>query len=204
MNALMQKAFEFYSEFFSAFSVFPRHYGRGRRGNKHFEFYSVFIRAFPNTAIGAGVAKKIGLKPNSNYLIRPINRTAMICFREKALWHRAFVAKQHLNLFGIHSRIPRHCGRGRRGKEPALESSFSFVFIGMRDSKANNSGKIPFSIHSCIQCFSWQNIIRQKAFEFYSEFFSAFSVFPRHYGRGRRGKVLFGIQSRIRGKKKLG
>ena len=56
---------KYYSAFIRAFSVFrgkklfgihsciPRHCGRGKRG------------------------KRIRLKPNANYLIRPINRTAM-------------------------------------------------------------------------------------------------------------------------------
>ena len=79
-----QKAFEFHSEFFRAFSVFcgkilfgiqaciPRHCGRGKRGKRHLNFiqnsfvhsvffvakyYSAFIRAFPDTAVGAGVEK---------------------------------------------------------------------------------------------------------------------------------------------------
>jgi len=35
--------------------------------------------------------------------------------RKKNLHLRDFVAKNILNSFGIHSCIPRHCGRGKRG-----------------------------------------------------------------------------------------
>ena len=53
------------------------------------------------------------LKPNANYLNRPINRMAMIGLRKNLRAFEPFGNK----ILGIHSRIPRHCGRGRRGKK---------------------------------------------------------------------------------------
>ena len=76
------------------------------------------------------------LKPNANYLNRPINRMAMIGLRKNLRAFEPFGNK----LFGIHSRIPRHCGRGRRGKIFRLKPNENYlnrpinrtVMIGLR------------------------------------------------------------------------
>ena len=64
--------------------------------------YSEFIRAFPDTAVGAGVATNLLLKLNANYLIRPINRTAMNADAKNNFVPLRLCVKK---LFGIHSCI---------------------------------------------------------------------------------------------------
>ena len=57
----------------------------GLCGKIIFEFYSMFILAFPDTAVGAGVARKFSAKAKCKLFIPPDKSDGNECCREKKL-----------------------------------------------------------------------------------------------------------------------